>query len=565
MATRGCVNSPNCFCYICGTYTVKKQQRNISNFVQKVYFAYFGIKLGDQDKSWAPHIVCSVCVEELRQWSQGKKKSFRFGVPMIWREPKNHSNDCYFCSCTVQGFNLKNRKDIPYPTNISSAIRPVPHGPDLPIPPPPDSLDNILEDDLDQMPYNNSDDEDSYNPDTNDPELFSQSDLNDLVRDLGLPKDSAEVLGSRLKEKHLLASGVSFSWYRFREKDFVTFFAQEGDLVFCNNVPGLMEMFKITYKPEEWRLFIDSSKRSLKAVLLHNGNIYASVPVGHSVHLKECYENLEFVLDKLVYSDHEWTICGDLKVISMLLGQQSGYTKFPCFLCEWDSRDRKQHYEKQNWPIRKALIPGLKNVERKSLVDPKKILLPPLHIKLGLMKQFVRALPKEGECFKYLCEQFPGLSEAKLKEGVFVGPDIRKLLKDETFVTRMELKEKNAWNSFKLVTGFLGNKKDPNYKTLVADLLRNYKILGCNMSVKVHFLHSHLDYFPENLGAVSEEQGERFHQDIREMERRYQGRWNVNMMADYCWMLKRETSQQHSRKSTKRSFEGKRKRFYKDL
>ncbi|GFT51488.1 uncharacterized protein TNCV_51121 [Trichonephila clavipes] len=130
----------------------------------------------------------------------------------------------------------------------------------------------------------------------------------------------------------------------------------------------------------------------------------------------------------------------------------------------------------------------------------------------------------------------------------------------------METKEKNAWNSFKLVvTGFLGNKKDPNYKALVAELLQNYKILGCNMSVKVHFLHSHLDYFPENLGAVSEAQGERFHQDIKEMERRYQGRWNVNMMAEYCFMLIRENSQEHSRKSTKRSFDGKRKRFYKDL
>ncbi|GFX31140.1 uncharacterized protein TNCV_2026431 [Trichonephila clavipes] len=128
------------------------------------------------------------------------------------------------------------------------------------------------------------------------------------------------------------------------------------------------------------------------------------------------------------------------------------------------------------------------------------------------------------------------------------------------------MKGKNAWNSFKLVVkGFLGNKKDPNYKSLVAELLQNYKILGCNISVKVHFLHSHLDYFPENLGAVSEEQGERFHQDIKEMERRYQGRWNVNTMADYCWMLKRKNSQEHSRKSTKRSFDGKRKRFYKDL
>ncbi|GFW59350.1 exportin-7 [Trichonephila clavipes] len=172
----------------------------------------------------------------------------------------------------------------------------------------------------------------------------------------------------------------------------------------------------------------------------------------------------------------------------MILGQQSGYTKLPSFLCEWDSRDRKQHYAKQMWPIRTALIPGVKNVERQSLVDPKKILFPPLHIKLGLMKQFVKALDKEGECFKYLCEQFPS---------------------------------------------FLGNKKDPNYKALVAELLQNYKILGCNISVKVHFLHSHLDYFPENLGAVSEEQGERFHQDVKEMEPRYQGRWNVNMIADY--------------------------------
>ncbi|GFX51732.1 uncharacterized protein TNCV_5014341 [Trichonephila clavipes] len=147
-------------------------------------------------------------------------------------------------------------------------------------------------------------------------------------------------------------------------------------------------MFKIVYEPEEWRLLIDSSKRSLKAVLLHNGNRYASVLVGHLDHLKKCYENLEFILNKLSYSDHKWTICGDLKVSSMLLGQQRVYTKkfFPCFFCEWDSRDRKQHYVKLTWPIRKALIPGVKNVERQSLVDPKKILFTSLHIKLGLMK-----------------------------------------------------------------------------------------------------------------------------------------------------------------------------------
>jgi hypothetical protein len=49
-----------------------------------VYYAYFGVKLGDQDKSWAPHKVCYFCVEDLRKRSNGKKKAFRFGVPMIW-------------------------------------------------------------------------------------------------------------------------------------------------------------------------------------------------------------------------------------------------------------------------------------------------------------------------------------------------------------------------------------------------------------------------------------------------------------------------------------------------
>ena len=84
-----------------------------------------------------------------------------------------------------------------------------------------------------------------------------------------------------------------------------------------------------------------------KNSLLHNGNYYASIPVGHSVHLKECYENLKLVLNKLCYSDHKWILCGDLKMVSMLLGQQSGYTKFPWFLCEWDSRARKLLHKKR--------------------------------------------------------------------------------------------------------------------------------------------------------------------------------------------------------------------------
>jgi hypothetical protein len=62
-------------------------------------------------------------------------------------------------------------------------------------------------------------------------------------------------------------------------------------------------------------------------------------------------------------------------------------------------------------------------------------------------------------------------------------------------------------------------------------MLENFHILGCNMSLKMHFLFSHSNLFPKNLGAVSEEQGERFHQDIKEMEGRYQGRWSISMQS----------------------------------
>ena len=70
------------------------------------------------------------------------------------------------------------------------------------------------------------------------------------------------------------------------------------------------------------------------------------------------------------------------------------------------------------------------------------------------------------------------------------------------------------------------------------ELLVSLQELGCNMIVKVHFLHSHLDYFPENLGAMIKEQGKCFYQNLKTMEKRYQGRWNENLMTNYCWDLK---------------------------
>ena len=120
---RGCVNSPDRFCFICREYTLKKRQRKISAFIKKVYFAYFGLKLGDQDKPWAPHNVCKTCEEDLRLWMKSKKQAFRFGIPMMWREQRDHSSDCYFCFCNVKGYNLKKKKVIPtFPQQLSLCL-----------------------------------------------------------------------------------------------------------------------------------------------------------------------------------------------------------------------------------------------------------------------------------------------------------------------------------------------------------------------------------------------------------------------------------------------------------
>ena len=163
---------------------------------------------------------------------------------------------------------------------------------------------------------------------------------------------------------------------------------------------------------------------------------------------------------------------------------------------------------------------------------------------------------EDGACFQYICKAFPGLSMEKLKAGIVDGPQIRQLIKDENFQYSMNEVESAAWSAFvEVVKGFLGNHKVENYKEIVSNMLERFRTLGINMSIKVHFLHSHLDRFPENLGDVSGEQGERFHQDIKVMEERHQGRWDIKMMADYCWNLKRDEADiEHSRKSRKRKF-----------
>jgi len=91
-----------------------------------------------------------------------------------------------------------------------------------------------------------------------------------------------------------------------------------------------------------------------------------------------------------------------------------------------------------------------------------------------------------------------------------------------------------------LVKLFLRNRRAQIYEELVNNVLQSYHKLGCNTSLKIHFLCSQMDFFPENCGAVSDEHGERFRQHISSMEKRYQGKWNCAMLADYCWTLAKD-------------------------
>ena len=103
--SRKCENSADKFCYICGEFTTADMRCNITSNVKKLYHAYFGFKLGDQDKPFAPHIVCQCCTSKLHMWSAKKIKSLPFGIPMVWREQQNHHDDCYFCLTNIKGFN----------------------------------------------------------------------------------------------------------------------------------------------------------------------------------------------------------------------------------------------------------------------------------------------------------------------------------------------------------------------------------------------------------------------------------------------------------------------------
>ena len=96
--------------------------------------------IGDQDKPWAPHVICGSCRSNLEGCLRGSGNVVSFAVPRVWKEPENHHDDYYFCMMNISKYRkVSGRKAITY-ASIPSSIAPVPHSETLPVPNPPSNV-----------------------------------------------------------------------------------------------------------------------------------------------------------------------------------------------------------------------------------------------------------------------------------------------------------------------------------------------------------------------------------------------------------------------------------------
>jgi hypothetical protein len=106
------------------------------------------------------------------------------------------------------------------------------------------------------------------------------------------------------------------------KKNLEEFFTMEGTLLACRDVDGFFKALNMSHCPDEWRLCIDSSKVSLKAVLLHNGNVLPSILVGQAFGITDSDDSMKQLLQYIKYDTYKWNISADLEVIALLLGLQ---------------------------------------------------------------------------------------------------------------------------------------------------------------------------------------------------------------------------------------------------
>jgi len=178
-----------------------------------------------------------------------------FAIAMIWREPTDHVSDCYFCLTSITGVTAKSKHTVQY-SNSLSAMRPVPHSAELPVPKPPTNMtlgDSESSDEDVGQANKNVDCDPTFAGvcSSSEPHLLTQGEPNDIVRDLNLSKKQAEILGSMLKGWNLLRQDTKVCFYRGRHEEFKDYFSKEDGVVFCNDVCSVIEVLGHEFNPDQ--------------------------------------------------------------------------------------------------------------------------------------------------------------------------------------------------------------------------------------------------------------------------------------------------------------------------
>ena len=256
------------------------------------------------------HHMLSV-TRTLEDWLRGEKRAtgMHFAIPRIWREPSDYHTDCYFCMVDQ----TKRRKGkiappIKHP-DIPLLIGPFPHNTSDLFAPQPLSRDQSCPEEASSKDSEKEGAQSSAfvmrRPrrlgNKKCPNYPNQEDINDLIREMALTKSNAELSIFRLKQWDLLDDSVRITYQRKSHRGFPTFFSFSDSLCYCHDIKGLFEAIGIPCNSSDRRLFIDSSSRSLKAVLLHSTNKCPFIPLAHSVQIKENYENVKILPSALKY------------------------------------------------------------------------------------------------------------------------------------------------------------------------------------------------------------------------------------------------------------------------
>lgn len=123
---------------------------------------------------------------------------------------------------------------------------------------------------------------------------------------------------------------------------------------------------------------------------------------------------MKVLLAALEYEKQQRKISRNLNVISLLQGLQSGYTKHMSFLCFWNSRADAEYYMRKDWLTRPRDASGSFNCAHTPLLDPEQIFLLPLHLKLGLAKDFIKVVDNSDDESVHLSQKLYGVvSEAE--------------------------------------------------------------------------------------------------------------------------------------------------------